>query len=111
MPEGMIISLVVLLHDSAAAGLTALGCWLALRRHHKPGWYLALVGAVAVPTFEILFPDGGYVFHPERFEYSKTSPSIELQKFLFSILIAIIPTVLVVYYFRKKCGNHEEPTA
>jgi hypothetical protein len=92
----------IFLLEAAAAVLTAGGCWLAAKSHHRPGWYLAFLGAIAPAAAVYLFPDGGFLFHPERFQHSKTSPTIELQGFLQLAAVAIIPTLLVVRLFRQR---------
>ena len=107
----MDIFLPIFLHEVAAVIITAGGCWLALKRNHRPSWHLGILGAVTVAAFEVLFPDGGFVFHPDRFKHSKTSPAIEFQGFLLMVGIALIPALLTVGRYRKKFRENPKPLA
>ena len=99
--EGPVVFIAIFLLDGAAAILAAGGCRLARKFHRRPGWYLGILAAIAPVAFMFLFPDGGFLFHPDRFQHSKTSPAVELKAFLFSVGIALIPPLLVVRHYRR----------
>jgi hypothetical protein len=70
-----------------------------------------MLGATLPVAAVFLYPDGGYLFHPDRWAYSKTSPIIEIQMFLYSVGIAIIPALLIVRHHRKKFGEDPDQLA
>jgi len=73
--------------------------------------YLALLGAIAPTAVAFLYPDGGFLFHPDRWARSKTSRIIEFQGFLFSAGLAIIPALLVVRSYRERFREDGEHVA
>ena len=107
----MEIFVAIFLLEVAAVALTALGCWLAFRCHRQVGWYLALLGAIGSSVLFVLITDSGFLFHPDRWEHSKTSFGIILRGFLLWLGMTIIPSLIVVRQYRKRVSQNEKHVA
>lgn len=92
----------IFLLEVAGVALTAFGCRFALRHYRQAGWHLALVAAVVASALFVLLTDGSLLLRPPLRDQGKTSLAIVFQGFLLWISITIIPTLIVVYQYRKK---------
>src|SRR5262249_12643862 len=95
------IFIAILLLQVVAVASTAFGCRLAVRHHRQAGWYLALLGAILASVLFVLVTDSGFIFHPDRWERSKTSFVIIFRGFLLWLGLTIIPSLIVVRQYRK----------
>ncbi|MCX6923664.1 MAG: hypothetical protein NT154_10725 [Verrucomicrobia bacterium] len=95
----MIIAIVVL--EFVAIAVTSIWCWWASRRHRRAGWHIGILGAVGV-GLAVLLSDGSMLFHPSEWRANKRSLDAYIWEFVVTTSIAIIPTLFVVRYFRKK---------
>ena len=101
----MEIFAAIFMLEVAAVALTALGCRLALRYNHLAGWYLALLGAIVSSILFTLVTDSGFLFHPDRWEHSKSSFGIVIRGFMLWLGITIIPCLEVVRHYRKRISH------
>jgi len=107
----MEIFVAIFLLEVTAVALTALTCQLALRRHRRAGWYLALLGAIGSSVLFVLVTDSGFLFHPDRWEHSKTSFGIIFRGFMLWVGMTIIPSMIVVRHYRKRVIQNEKHVA
>jgi hypothetical protein len=101
----MIAFIGFFLFEGAAALLAAGCCWLSLKFGRLPSWSLALFVSIAIAGAVVLYADGGYLIHPDRDEYAKTSAIGVLSIFLVLWGLAILPDLMVVHYYRKRFGG------
>ena len=107
----MEIFVVIFLLELVAVALTVFCCRLALRYNRQAGWYLAPLGAIGASVLFVLVTDGDFLFHPDRWEPSKTSFVIIFRGFLLWFGITIIPSSIVVRQYRKKGSQNGKHVA
>jgi protein-S-isoprenylcysteine O-methyltransferase Ste14 len=103
----MILTLFVILVAAAAAYLTSLACRFVQSRHHKAGWYLGVLGAIAASVLTVLCIYQGDVFHPSKWDIERIMiPMI----FVISSGIGLVPALFMVWYYRKRFRDVDHVT-
>jgi hypothetical protein len=110
----LIIFALILLFQGTAVLLTAAASRLALKLGRKPGWYLALPGAIAAAFLVILGESNSFLFevvHPNDDGHWGHLTETEADVgwlFLGSMAIALIPAWLAVRHARKKFSDRTQ---
>jgi len=92
----------------AATYVTSIPCRLLYARNRRASWFLALAVAVAVGVLTVLVTYLGDVFtHPvgnPAFPSGLFDPFLRLV-FIFSSIIGLIPSLVVLGYYRRRLRN------
>jgi hypothetical protein len=99
------MAIIIFSFLAAASGalFTGIGCKIC---HRRPGWHFFLLGTVITVLITLLVIGGSDLFHPERWDQYKGGfwPLVIFPSEAAAV-IALMPSLVVVYYFRAKFKN------
>ena len=105
--------LPVLLVGLAACYATTVVCRVALRRHHRAHWSLALVGSAIAAVLATCFIWLGLSLQPGELPYAR----LWLESFATVIaaggLLALLPAQAILWYYRRALAKveHSSPNS
>jgi len=96
---------LILIFEAVVIALTALGCRLKHKWHHRAGWHIGIIGAILAATIFSLPSDWHLLTHLESWSWKRSHDKESLSSVLFGFLwltgMAVPVALFVVYLYRK----------